>query len=141
MFDQYGTSRLTEWKEFRNKLELSNSPLEDVAEFWGNAPFINPYLNPTNPTEWPDPWHLILDNRYDDLAITLGMLYTIKLTQRFMKANCEIHTSMLPNEKSPKYFLVVDHSKVLNLEYKNVVDFDKLGDIQTNMVWQRDNSL
>ena len=48
---------------------------------------------------------------------------------------------MLPNEKSPKYFLVVDHSKVLNLEYKNVVDFNKLSGVQTNMVWQQDNSL
>jgi len=141
VFDSHGTQRLAEWKRFRESLETSDTPLEDVAEFWGHAPFVSCYLNPNNPTEWPDPWHLVLDSRLDELAIALGMLYTIKLTQRFMKANCEIHTSMLPNEKAPKYFLVVDHSKVLNLEYKNVVDFDKLSGVQTNMVWQRDDSL
>ena len=141
MFNQYGTNRLTEWKEFRDTLENSNTPLEDVAEFWSHAPFVNPYLNPNNPSEWPDPWHLVIDNRYDDLAIALGMLYTIKLTQRFMKTNCEIHTSILPKEKSARYFLIVDNSKVLNLEYKNVVDFDKLDSVQTSMVWKIEDSL
>lgn len=141
MFNQYGTDRLNKWKEFRNTLEISNSPLEDVAEFWSQAPFVNPYLDPNSPTEWPDPWHLVLDDRYDDLAIALGMLYTIKLTQRFMKTKCEIHTSILPEEKTPRYFLVVDNSKVLNLEYKNVVDFHKLDGIQTSMVWMVENRL
>lgn len=141
MFNQYGTNRLTEWKEFRDRLENSNRPLEDVAEFWSHAPFVNRYLNPNSPDQWPDPWHLVLDNHYDDLAIALGMLYTIKLTQRFMKTKCEIHTSILPKEKSPRYILVVDNSKVLNLEYKNVVDFDRLAGVQTNMVWKIENSL
>ena len=141
MFNQYGTNRLTEWKEFRDRLENSNRPLEDVAEFWSHAPFVNRYLNPNSPDQWPDPWHLVLDNHYDDLAIALGMLYTIKLTQRFMKTKCEIHTSILPKEKSPRYILVVDNSKVLNLEYKNVVDFDRLDGVQTNMVWKIENSL
>lgn len=141
MFNQHGTDRLTEWKEFRDRLENSNSPFEDVAEFWSHAPFVNQYLNPNSPSEWPDPWHLVLDNHYDDLAIALGMLYTIKLTQRFMKTKCEIHTSIIPKEKSPRYFLVVDGSKVLNLEYKNVVDFNKLDGVQTNMVWKIENSL
>jgi hypothetical protein len=135
VFDQYGTSRLTEWKEFRNKLELSNSPLEDVAEFWGNAPFINPYLNPTNPTEWPDPWHLILDNRYDDLAITLGMLYTIKLTQRFIDTKCEIHMSMCPQKKQRQYMLVVGNDRVLNLEYGTVVNAEQLKDLDTKTIY------
>jgi hypothetical protein len=141
VFNQYGTNRLTEWKEFRDRLENSNRPLEDVAEFWSHAPFVNRYLNPNSPDQWPDPWHLVLDNHYDDLAIALGMLYTIKLTQRFMKTKCEIHTSILPKEKSPRYILVVDNSKVLNLEYKNVVDFDRLDGVQTNMVWKIENSL
>ncbi len=80
MFDLHGTERLIEWKKFRDSLETDESPLIRVADLWSKAPFVNSYLNPKNPTEWPDPWQLILDLKLDDLAICLGMLYTIKLT-------------------------------------------------------------
>lgn len=135
VFDAHGTDRLAEWKEFRNTLETSQHPLEDVAELWSQAPFVSPYLDPQTPTEWPDPWHLILDLRLDDLAIALGMLYTIKLTHRFIDTECEIHTSMLPDKKEPTYVLVVDHKHVLNLEYKNVVDIDELNKFKTKLIW------
>jgi len=80
VFDQYGTDRIAAWKQFRDTLETSEHPLEDVAEFWSHAPFVSAYLDPNLPQQWPDPWQLILDLRLDDLAITLGMLYTVKLT-------------------------------------------------------------
>jgi len=140
VFNLYGNDRLTEWKKFRDSLEVSDNPYRDVANFWSNAPFVNPYLNPQNPAEWPDPWHLVLDDRYDDLAIALGMLYTIKLTQRFMNTKCEIHTSMLPKEKQPRYLLVVE-DKVLNLEYKSVVDLNTVPSVQTNIIWSKDDRL
>lgn len=137
VFDQYGTDRLAAWKEFREGLETSEHPLEDVADLWSRAPFVSPYLDPKNPTKWPDPWHLILDLRLDDLAIALGMLYTIKLTRRFMDTECEIHTSMLPDKKEPSYLLVVDGKHVLNLEYKNVVSVDVLKNLETNIIWSK----
>ncbi len=135
MFNHYGTDRLIEWKKFRDSLESSDTPFHDVAVFWSHAPFVSPYLNPKNPTEWPDPWHLVLDSRLDDLAICLGMLYTLKLTTRFMTSSFEIHTSMLPEEKNLKYILIVDNEHVLNLEYKNVVKVSSLEQVQTSLVW------
>ena len=137
VFDQHGTDRLAAWKQFRDSLETSNQPLEDVAELWSHAPFVSAYLNPKNPAEWPDPWHLILDLHLDDLAIALGMLYTIKLTQRFMDTECEIHTSILPDKKEPSYMLVVDGKYVLNLEYKNVVSIEELKKFETNIIWSQ----
>jgi hypothetical protein len=137
VFDSYGTDRLTKWKEFRDSLETSATPLEDVAELWSHAPFVSPYLDPQNPNEWPDPWHLILDLHLDELAIVLGMLYTIKLTHRFIDTECEIHTIMLSNKKEPSYFVVVDKKHVLNLEYRTVVDADKIIDLKTNMIWSK----
>lgn len=137
MFNKYGTDRLIEWRQFREQLEISDRPFQEVAEFWANAPFVSQYLNPKNPSEWPDPWHLVLDNRLDDLAITLGMLYTIKLTRRFMNTKCEIHTSMFPNEKEPRYFLVIDDTHVLNFEYKSVVDIDTLRQTETSLLWSK----
>jgi len=134
VFNEHGTDRLAAWKEFREGLETSEHPLEDVANLWSQAPFVSPYLDPNNPEEWPDPWHLILDLRLDDLAIALGMLYTIKLTRRFMDVECEIHTSLLPNNKDPSYMLVVDKKHVLNFEYKSVVNVKDIGNIKTSLV-------
>jgi hypothetical protein len=137
VFDKYDTERLAEWKQFRDRLEVSDTPLEDVANLWSLAPFVNPYLNPNNPSEWPDPWHLVLDSRLDDLAITLGMLYTIKLTQRFMASECEIHTSMSTEEKHPMYFLLLDKKYALNLEYKRVVEVNNLQELKSRVIWTK----
>lgn len=137
VFNQHGTERLAAWKEFRESLETSESPFQDVANLWSQAPFVSPYLDPQNPTEWPDPWHLILDLRLDDLAIALGMLYTIKLTHRFIDTECEIHKSTFPNKNEPSYILIVDKKYVLNLEYKNVVDVEELKNIETRLIWSK----
>ena len=134
MFNLYGTERLTEWKKFRDTLETSESPLEDIADLWSKAPFVNPYLDPKDPESWPDPWHLILDGKMDDLAITLGMLYTMTLTQRFMGTPCEIHMSIPNKNKEPSYFLVVDKQFVLNYDPRKVVKFESL-DMPTDIIW------
>jgi hypothetical protein len=137
VFDSYGTDRLTNWKQFRDSLETSATPLEDVAELWSHAPFVSPYLDPQNPAEWPDPWHLVLDSHLDELAIVLGMLYTIKLTRRFIDTHCEIHTSMLSNNKELTYLLIVDNKHVLNLEYNSVVAVEELKKFSTSMIWSK----
>ena len=136
MFNLYGNERLTEWKRFRDSLESCNDPLTRVAELWATAPFVNPYLDPNNPNEWPDPWHLVLDSKLDELAISLGMLYTIKLTQRFMDSDCEIHKSMLPNNLEPSFYLVVDQQHVMNYEPRIVHGIDVLVKVQTNTLWR-----
>ncbi len=137
MFDLYGNERLTEWKRFRDELENSATPFLDVATLWSRAPLVNQYIDSGHPEKWPDPWHLVLDNRFDDLAIALGMLYTLKLTRRFMDSRCEIHTFMLPNEKSENFLLLVDNKHVLNYQYKEVVSFDSLRDLKTTLLWSK----
>jgi hypothetical protein len=44
---------------------------------------------------------------------------------------------MLSNKKEPSYFVVVDKKHVLNLEYRTVVDADKIVDLKTNMIWSK----
>jgi hypothetical protein len=141
MFNLYGNERLTEWKRFRDSLESCNDPLTRVAELWATAPFVNPYIDPNNPNEWPDPWHLVLDSKLDELAISLGMLYTIKLTQRFMDSDCEIHKSMLPNNLEPSFYLVVDQQHVMNYEPRIVHSIAVLDNVQTNTLWRCDQRL
>ena len=137
MFDLHGNERLTKWKQFRDSIELSNSPFEDVANFWSHAPFVSPYLPPSNPDSWPDPWQLIAVGRFDELAIVIGMLYTIKLTQRFMDSKCEIHTTILSKEKEPIYMLIIDNQHVINFEYRTVSSIKVLENIETSLIWSK----
>jgi hypothetical protein len=134
VFNLFGNERLTQWKQIRDNLEGEESPLNTVASVWANAPFVSPFLNPRNPESWPDPWHLVLDGKMDDLAITLGMLYTIKLTQRFMATPCEIHMSMPVGKKDLEFYLVVDNRYVLNYEYGKVVDLDAVNR-DSEIIW------
>jgi hypothetical protein len=131
VFNLYDNDRLIEWKKFRDSIETSQTPLEDVAILWSQAPFVSPYLNPNQPAEWPDPWQLVLNSKLDELAIVLGMLYTLKLTQRFIGSQFEIHMSTVPRLI---YLLVVDNF-VLNLEYRSVVGVEKLSKYQTSKIW------
>lgn len=137
MFDLHGNERLTKWKQFRDSIELSNSPFEDVANFWSHAPFVSPYLTPSNPESWPDPWQLIAVGRFDELAIVIGMLYTIKLTQRFIDSKCEIHTTILSKEKEPIYMLIIDNQQVINFEYRTVSSIKVLENIETSLIWSK----
>ena len=134
MFDLYDNDRLIKWRQFRDNLETSLTPLEDVAHLWSQAPFVNTYLNPHTPEEWPDPWHLVLNSKLDELAIVLGMLYTLKLTQRFMVSRFEIHMSTREASRYNKYFLVVDNH-VLNLEYGCVLSAVELSGVETSIIW------
>ena len=134
MFDLYGTERLLNWKQFRDSIETSNDPFDAVAEFWSHAPFVNTFLDPQKPNTWPDPWRLVIDGKMDELAICLGMLYTIKLTQRFMAAPCEIHMSMPSKDHDPQFFLVADNS-VLNYEPRIAHSKAVLDQFQTDIIW------
>jgi hypothetical protein len=135
VFDLNETDRLKKWKEFRNNLENSATPFEDVALLWSNAPFVNDFLNPLDNQTWPDPWRLIIDNRFDELGIVLGMCYTLQLTERFKSSRYEIHMSMPNLKRERKFFLVVDNGIVLNWTPRAV---SKLDDITVSLtkIWQ-----
>lgn len=132
MFDTRETERLKIWKDFRDNLEVSANPFLDVALLWSRAPFVSKYLDPFNPKSWPDPWKLILDNRFDDLAIALGMLYTIQLTKRFKDDRFEIHMAM--SEKEKQYVLVVNNSVVLNWNPRAVTSTTEMP-VETIKIW------
>ena len=135
MFDSSPNERLAKWKQFRDTLETSNNPFKDVAEFWSHAPFVSNFLDPQNSNSWPDPWHLILDGRFDDLAIALGMLYTLQLTQRFMGSRFEIHMSIVSQNKPPSFWLVVDGCYALNYQYKEVVAVERVANEPATMLY------
>ena len=141
VFNLHGLDRIAEWKQFREDIESSDDPLADVVRLWSQAPFVSPYLNPNNPESWPDPWRLMLDLKLDDLAISLGMLYTLKLTRRFMRIPIEIHMSMPPQRTETKFPVIVDGKSVLNWEYGAVSDISCLKNFQTTLIYSKSDPL
>lgn len=120
MFDVYGNERLICWKDFRNKLEDSPAALEECVRWWSKAPFVSPYLDPQDSKSWPDPWHLILDSKFDNLAIVLGIMYTLQLTVRFKHDEFKIY--MKHDDQDMPYILSVGDQCVIdlyNLEIEN----------------------
>ena len=113
VFNLKTEDRLLTWRNFRNTIEESNSPFEDVALFWSTTPYNSKVLDPYNPKSWPDPWKLVINNRYDLLAITLGICYTLTLTARFKESKCEIYTSVTEGDE-PRYMCLVNDKYVLN---------------------------
>ena len=137
MFNKHDTDRIAEWKHFRDYLELSPTPYEDVANLWGRAPFVENYLDHTLPDTWPDPWHILVDDRLDNLAICLGMLYTFKLTERFKDTPCEIFRLDDPRDSQTVNVLLVDDNRVLNWDIREVVDMDRLKSLEIKKIWEK----
>ena len=136
MFDLNETNKLQQWKNFRNSLEVSSTAFEDVAQFWSRTPFVSNYLDPFDSKSWPDPWQLILNNKFDDLGIVLGMCYTLQLTERFKDNKFEIHMSMSQLKKDWRYVLLIDDITVLNWNYGSVANFDEINSNLTK-IWSR----
>lgn len=87
------SERLAHWRSFRRSLdELSvNDALVRTAELWQTAPFSPYYLDPSDTSLWPDPWTLISENYYCDVAKALGMLYTIFLSKHALSGTIRIY--------------------------------------------------
>ena len=137
MFDKHDTDRIAEWKHFRDYLEQSPTPYEDVANLWGRAPFVENYLDHTLPDTWPDPWHILVDDRLDNLAICLGMLYTFKLTERFKDTPCEVYNLIDPRDNYPINVLLVDNKHVLNWDIREVVSKSALDGLEIKRIWAK----
>lgn len=79
-FDQ----RLADWYNLRTfcKDQPTDQALSTIQGWWNLAPWQPYYLHWDDQADWPDPWQLLNDNVYCDLAKSLGILYTITLLDR-----------------------------------------------------------
>lgn len=107
MFQKSVDDRLSEWAAFRKYLDTSSSPLEDVCDFWRQAPYIpyNNKLDPFNQRGWPTPWDMIVFNKYDDFTKAVMIGWTLHLTEKFKESKIEIKT--LVNDQKTCYYNVV----------------------------------
>lgn len=82
MFKLQASERLIRWRNFRKSLDKMpfDAAVQSTCELWEHCSFSPYYLDPDNVESWPDPWTLITENWYCDIAKALGMIYTIKFT-------------------------------------------------------------
>jgi len=74
--------RIAIWRDWRTRLGSMDlcAALSEIATAWSKIPLASHYLSPDETHRWPSPWELINDNFYCDLAVCLGMHYSISLS-------------------------------------------------------------
>ena len=114
--------RLKSWSDLRSHCEeLSlEQALDHIANWWGHAPRVNHAIHWNDQSNWPDPWDLLADNSYCELAIALGMSYTINMLEKF---DCTVEIAQATDDQGSEYNLVlVDNGKyILNYDPWEVV--------------------
>lgn len=123
MFKLAATERLSRWREFRKSLDTLTleQAVKATVDFWHGCPFSPYYLDPAKPEEWPNPWTLIEENYYCDIAKALGMLYTIKFTAH--NPSVELRMYVDPETRYSYNLVWIDDGKyVINLIEGEVVN-------------------
>jgi hypothetical protein len=121
------SDRLRFWSNFRQKInEMSfDSALKETVTLWSYAPIVKNYLTTDDLSNWPDPWQLIYENCYCDLAKALGMLYTLHFCNYRPGMELRIYRD---TESKEQYNLVwIENGKyVLNYEFNEIVNKKQL---------------
>lgn len=115
--------RLRWWSNFRE--ELNQLTLEEAVtktnHLWSYAPYVSYYLHYDFVSNFPNPWELLYDNHYCDLAKALGIIYTLYLTEHkpemILSIFLDISTQIVYNlviVESGKYVCNMQHDQVVN---------------------------
>lgn len=114
------SSRLESWNQLRDQTQnLSiESALQDINAWWFSSPWQPYYLHWDDQATWPDPWQLLSDNVFCEVARGLGILYTISLLERADMA-C---ASLVLTQDGHNLVLVAKEKYILNWEPNTVVN-------------------
>jgi hypothetical protein len=114
------STRLESWNQLRDQTQ--NLPLEaalgDINAWWFNCPWKPYYLHWDDQPNWPDPWQLLSDNVYCEVARGLGILYTITLLDRADMAPADL----VLTEDGTNLVLVAKEKYILNWEPDSIVN-------------------
>jgi len=130
--------RLSQWKDFRHK--ISDLPLDqaviEVNYMWSTAPFVTYYLDPSDTSQWPDPWSLIAENYYCDVAKSLGIMYTLYFSSH-KSISAEIQVYYDYKEKVRYHLVSIDNGKyILNYYPYEIVNTKQVEDNQLQLLYQ-----
>ena len=79
MFDKKYEDRLLLWREFRESLETSDDPLQDVVSFYSSAPLVSIQTDPYTQENWPTPWEILYHKLYCQNTVSLLIYHTLHI--------------------------------------------------------------
>ena len=129
--------QLVDWCSLRTKAE--SLPLEDalilINNFWLNPKkkWVSYYLDWDDQPKWPDPWQLLSDNVFCEVARGLGILYTLSMLNHPEIASAALVTT------AEGYNLVLVNSGIytLNWERDTVVNTHSATNIKRQLTLEQ----
>jgi len=113
-------ARLERWNLLRDRCQ--NLPLEsaldEINRWWFTAPWRPYYLHWDDQLTWPDPWQLLSDNVYCDLARGLGIVYTISMLDRMDM----VPATLILTEDGSNLVQVAKEKYILNWQADQIVN-------------------
>lgn len=125
MFDQKFEDRMSAWRDFRQSLSTSTDPIQDVIDFYNQAPTVSINADPYTADTWPGPWELLEENIYCEYCKLLGICYTLQLTEHFNQNPFEIHIG-IDRDCSMTYYLLYVGNRVIGYEADTHVHKDTI---------------
>jgi hypothetical protein len=112
--------RLAAWTTLRDRVRDLPIPdaLREINAWWQRTPWRAYHLHWDDRLDWPDPWQLLSDNVYCDLARGLGIVYTISMLDRTDMGDARL----VLTELGTNLVLVAKEKYILNWEADNVVN-------------------
>jgi hypothetical protein len=123
MWNLFPYERLRSWHDFRKLIgdKSLDQAVKETQHLWSFAPYQTYYLTTDQIENWPNPWELIYENHYCDLAKALGIVYTLYLSDH--KPNLEIRVYNEPSTNEQYNLVFVEQGKyVLNYIHDEVVN-------------------
>lgn len=121
--------RLSDWVALRQKCEFLPlvEQLEAVNDWWYQAPIVNCTIRWNEQSFWPDPWELLTNLGYCDLARALGIAYTLMTVKKQNFTSLEIIETNQDNlvlVDSGKYILNWAPGTLLNI-HSNPIEISR----------------
>jgi hypothetical protein len=112
--------RLEQWNSLRINCQTVSvkTALENINSWWFQTPWQPYYLHWDDRPTWPDPWQLLNDNVYCDLARALGILYTVTMLDRADMADAKL----VLTQDGCNLVLVAKEKYILNWEPDSIVN-------------------
>ena len=120
--------RLQDWFQLRQSVNNLSTQEKCIAidNWWQHAPLVNHYLHPHDIDNWPNPWELLSENTYCEVARALGICYTLLLL-----GIKDIDLVLAKNDNNEDVVLVlVDNAKYILNYWPNTVISNTLKDFK-----------
>jgi hypothetical protein len=112
--------RLDAWANLRQQIQNDSAEQALIAinQWWFQTPWRAYHLHWDDQETWPDPWELLSDNLYCDVARGLGILYTISLLDHPDLTDAEL----VLTDEGHNLVLVDKRKYILNWATENIVN-------------------